>query len=201
VQSPHTACPPCARKPCSGWKIRPRQAGEKPLILGAVIAGGRSSRFGSDKAEALLGGTPLIDHAAALLRPHVDALVLCGRERVGWLCLPDRPAANLGPLGGVSAALRHASDHGFETVLTIGCDMPDVPQALLAVLAGHAPAYCRDAPILACWPASLATALDRHLAADPKRSVRNWADNIGASVIASPGPLANINTPADLATL
>ena len=37
--------------------------------LGAVIAGGRSSRFGSDKAMALWQGRPLIDHA-------IDRLVM-----------------------------------------------------------------------------------------------------------------------------
>uniref|UniRef100_S0DG54 Putative molybdopterin-guanine dinucleotide biosynthesis protein n=1 Tax=termite gut metagenome TaxID=433724 RepID=S0DG54_9ZZZZ len=107
----------------------------------------------------------------------------------------------MGPLGGIAAALHHAADHGFETVLTIGCDMPDVPIDLFDALAGSPPAYCRDAPILGFWPASLAAALDRHLATDPKRSIRGWADSIGAHAVASPTPLANINTLADLATL
>jgi molybdopterin-guanine dinucleotide biosynthesis protein A len=149
----------------------------------------------------LLDGIPLIDHAAEALRAHVDAIVLCGREREGWRSLEDRPTSGLGPLGGIAAALHHATGNGYEAVLTIGCDMPNVPGDLMETLIRSAPAYCRDAPILGCWPASLTTALDRHIAADPKRSIRGWAESISATAIASRRPLANINTPADLATL
>ncbi|TPG18860.1 molybdenum cofactor guanylyltransferase [Sphingomonas koreensis] len=168
------------------------------MILGAIIAGGRSSRFGSDKAEALLGGAPLIDHAAAVLRPFVDAIVLCGRDRAGWMGLDDVPRAGLGPLGGIAAALRYADAESYHAVLTIGCDMPRAPTALIEALIAEPPAYCRDAPILGCWPASLATDLERHVSTDPRRSIRGWGEAIGATPIASPEPLANINTLADL---
>ena len=50
------------------------------MILGAVIAGGRSTRFGSDKALALIGGERLIDRTIAALDPQVDRLVVCGRK-------------------------------------------------------------------------------------------------------------------------
>src|SRR3546814_3555756 len=43
---------------------------DRVKTLGAVLAGGRSSRFGSDKALAMLGGRTLLDHAQAALRPH-----------------------------------------------------------------------------------------------------------------------------------
>src|SRR5690242_19973966 len=83
------------------WKAMFRQENRSPSSLrrqpdpGAVIAGGRSSRFGSDKAEALLDGMPLVEHAAAALKPPVDAMVLVGRDRASWLCLHDRPRAEL----------------------------------------------------------------------------------------------------------
>jgi molybdopterin-guanine dinucleotide biosynthesis protein A len=170
-------------------------------ILGAVIAGGKSSRFGSDKAEALLDGTALIGHAAGLLGPHVDAIVLVGRRREGWTSLADRPRPGLGPLGGIAAALHHAAGHGYDRVLTIGCDMPRVPAGLLTALIRGAPACCAEAPILGCWPAGLAAALDAHIERDPKRSIRGWAEQAGATAIASPTPLANVNTPGDLAAL
>jgi molybdopterin-guanine dinucleotide biosynthesis protein A len=47
--------------------------------LGAIIAGGKATRFGSDKAAALLNGRPLIEHVADGLREQVDALIVCGR--------------------------------------------------------------------------------------------------------------------------
>ena len=47
-------------------------------LLGLILAGGQSSRFGSDKAAALHQGRPLINHVADALRPHVDALAVAG---------------------------------------------------------------------------------------------------------------------------
>ena len=126
---------------------------------------------------------------------------MVGRTRAGWLSLQDRPHAGLGPLAGIAGALDYAAGHGYDRVLTIGCDMPRVPAALIATLTERAPAWCRDAPILGCWPASLAPALDAHLRDDAKRSIRGWAERIGATAIDSPSPLDNINTPADLAAL
>ena len=142
---------------------------------------------------------PLIEHAARLLRPHVAAIVLAGRERRDWVSLHDRPRSGLGPLGGIAAALHYAAGHGYHRVLTIGCDMPSVPTGLFAALIDAAPAYCREAPILGCWPASLAPALDSHVEHDSKRSIRGWAERVSAAAVAAPEPLANINTPADLA--
>lgn len=146
----------------------------------------------------LLGGTPLIEHAIAAIRAHVDAVVLVGRSRPGWL--PDRPCPGLGPLGGIAAALHHAGAQRCDRVLTIGCDMPRVPEGLLEMLIGQAPAYCRAAPILGCWPASLARSLDAYVAEDARRAIRGWAESVGAAPVDT-APLANINTPADLAAL
>lgn len=159
-----------------------------------MLAGGRSSRFGSDKAAALLHGRALADHAAAALAPHVSAVVTIGRA-------DDRPAPDLGPLGGIAGALLHAEAAGYASVLTIGCDMPLVPAALLAALARSAPACCGDAPVLGHWPAALGRALATRLATADERSVRRWAAEIGATIMPAPAALANVNTPADLRAL
>lgn len=144
---------------------------------------------------------PLIDQAARILRPHADTILMVGRERAGWICLPDRPRAGLGPLGGMAAALYYGAGHGYDDVLTIGCDMPRLPAGLLEALIAASPAYCRDAPILGCWPASLALALDDHVERDAKRSIRGWAERVGATAIDAPAPLANVNTPGALEIL
>jgi molybdopterin-guanine dinucleotide biosynthesis protein A len=220
--------PSRAAKPGAGGQIGAGQAGEGALILGAVIAGGAATRFGSDKALALLDGKPLIDHAADALRGHVDALVLCGRAREGWTSLPDLPRPGLGPLGGIAAALAHAETHGFASVLTIGCDMPHVPEELLAALAATLPSYCADAPILGHWPADAplrhaglvpASTVQRISTGaatrrggprsksgvtggkNPALSIRRWAEAIGATPVRAPCPIANVNTPTDLAAL
>lgn len=165
-------------------------------ILGAVLAGGRSSRFGSDKAMARMAdGRTLLDHAVAGLAPHVASVIVCGRAGG----LPDRPAPDMGPLGGLNAALHHALAHGFGGVLTTGCDMPVYPASLPAVLIGSEAAILKGQQLLGWWPATLALALDAHLAVDNVRSIYGWIDRIGARVVEMPGLVVpNINRPEDL---
>lgn len=163
-----------------------------------MIAGGRASRFGSDKALALWDGQPLLAHAVATIGPWVDEVAVVGREWRGLPAIADLPAPGLGPLGGIAGALAHAAAHGFIGVLTIGCDMPLVPDELIERVLRRAPAFCADAPILGFWPASLAGSLAARLADDPVRSIRGWARDIGALPIAAAAPLHNVNTPADL---
>ncbi|MEJ7934535.1 molybdenum cofactor guanylyltransferase [Sphingobium sp. AN558] len=172
-------------------------------LLGAVLAGGRSSRFGSDKALARMpDGRTLLDHAIASLSPHVDTIVLCGRAYHAITGLADRPAPGMGPLGGLNAALHHALEQGFDAVLTTGCDMPAYPAALPAALIGEGPAMLKDQQLLGYWPAALAPLLDAHLAADNNRSIFGWLDHMQARVVALPGlVLPNINRPEDLAAL
>jgi molybdopterin-guanine dinucleotide biosynthesis protein A len=166
-------------------------------ILGAVLAGGRSSRFGSDKAAAIWDGQRLVDHAAAALAGQVDKVIRIGCSDG----VVDLPEAGLGPLGGIAAALDHAAREGFASVVTIGCDMPSLPEGLVEALLRRTPSFCADAPILGQWPASLGVPLIARLTAGGERSVRGWAREIGALPVPSPAPLPNINTPADLLTL
>lgn len=170
-------------------------------LLGAILAGGRSSRFGSDKALARLpDGRTLIDHAIASLSPHVEAIVICGRSHDGMESLADRPAPDMGPLGGLNAALHHAQEQGFEAILTTGCDMPVYPATLAPALIGAGPAILLGQPLLGYWPAALAPLLDAHLAADNNRSIFGWIDQVQARIVALPGlVLPNINRPEDLA--
>lgn len=171
------------------------------MILGAIIAGGQSRRFGSDKALAMMGGLPLIEHVALALRPWVDDLVVCGRNHSGLTALPDRPALGLGPLGGIAAALRHAVDHGFETVITLPCDTPAIAADLLFDLQrSPAPAYLSACPIIGVWPATLSDIADEFIASDQKRSVRGWADRVAARELTLPAPV-NVNRLGDLGLL
>jgi molybdopterin-guanine dinucleotide biosynthesis protein A len=166
-------------------------------ILGVVLAGGRSSRFGSDKAQALFGGRALAEHARDLLSPYVERVLIVGRDSA----VPDLPAPGLGPLGGIAGALHHAASLGFTSVLTIACDMPELPEGLLAALAGEAPSYCPDAPVLGHWETATAGRLLAYIEASHRRSVRGWAESIGATPIPAGAPIPNVNTPQDLAAL
>lgn len=170
-------------------------------ILGAVLAGGQATRFGSDKALAMLDGTTLLDHALASLRPYCAEIVVVGRATAPVSCIPDLPVSGLGPLGGIAGALGHAADHGLEAVLTTACDTPFLPDDLIAELVAHAPAYAAEAPTVGLWPVRLARPLLSHLIAGGPRAIRRWADAAGAKAVMPGVVLANVNTPDELARL
>ena len=173
-------------------------------LLGAILAGGQATRFGSDKALALLDGQTLIAHAAAALRAATDTVIVCGRTTGpdGLAAIPDWPAPDLGPLGGLCAALRHAEAHGHDAVLSIGCDTPYLPTALVErLMAGGEARFLRQAPIIGYWPVALTEPLSHHLTQSGDRAVYRWASRVGAVAIDAGGDLPNVNRVADLARL
>ena len=167
-------------------------------LLGAILAGGRARRFGSDKAQALYEGARLIDRVAAALAVQSGAVVVCGREEPGFTCIPDWPDAGLGPLGGLAAALRHAEVGGFTRVLSAGVDVPDLPHDLAATLAGEGAAIVESQPVVGLWPVAIFPALEAFLHGEG-RSLYRFADAINARRIDLPTPLMNVNRPEDLA--
>lgn len=106
--------------------------GSAPLFAGAVLAGGRARRFGSDKCAHLYRGRPLLDHALASLRDAEPRMIVGGprRERPGTAWLPDE-TPGLGALGGLQAALRRADRPWLALA---GCDMPFLPAELWTLL-------------------------------------------------------------------
>ena len=171
-------------------------------LLGAIIAGGQSRRFGSDKAKALFKGQPLAAHVIAALARHVDEVVFAGREWPGFATVADVPEPGLGPLGGLAGALAHAADTGFDAVLSAPCDLPGIPDELLRnLLTQQGPAIFAGNPIIGLWPAALAPQLARHLAETEDRSMRAWATRCGAVLVGKGLTLPNINTSADLQAL
>jgi molybdenum cofactor guanylyltransferase len=162
--------------------------------LGAVIAGGQSTRFGTDKALAMLGGRALLDHVADRLDTQCDAIIICGRAWGNRTSIADRPTPGLGPLGGLCAALHHGAAHGFDMVVTAGCDTLPVP-----VIPGRGTeaAVVAEHYLFGKWPVALAEQLDAHLATTQDRSMRHWIVVSGARLIAVPAILHNLNTQAD----
>lgn len=100
-------------------------------VRGVVLAGGRSSRFGSDKAFAVYDGETMLSRAVRLLTPICeDVIISCGLKSMtlsGLEAIPDlRP--NRGPLGGIEAAMTSTSAN---RLLFLTCDMPLVTERLL----------------------------------------------------------------------
>jgi len=166
-------------------------------ILGAILAGGKARRFGSDKAHALYRGERLIDRVAKALGAQCDALVLCGREEPAFTCIPDLPGQDLGPLGGINAALHYGQDNGFDLVLVAPCDIPDLPHDLAARLSGEGAALVVSQPVVGLWPANLAKQLARFLQGE-NLAVMAFADAVNARRVEIEPPLGNVNRPEDL---
>lgn len=167
-------------------------------ILGAILAGGQSRRFGSDKAQALFEGKALLDHVADALRLQCAELVIAGREWPGLKSVADIPEPGLGPLGGLAGALDYAQREGFGAVLSCGCDIIGVP-ADLAKQLGAAPTILDDLPIVGLWPADLAAILAAWLGDPANRSVYRFADHVDARRVPTPTAIINVNRVSDLA--
>ncbi len=107
-------------------------------MLGAIIAGGRSARYGSPKALATVAGERIIDRVQAALRAVVDDVVLIANapELARAVMLPVRADAvpDAGALGGIFTALSWAEERGRAGMLAVACDMPFVAPSLLAAL-------------------------------------------------------------------
>ena len=116
-------------------------------VCGAVIAGGASTRFGSPKALAEVGGVRVIDRVARSLEGAsgvTDIIAIVNDPGLGaQLGLPHRPdiLADAGALAGVHAALLWARELGRAGVIAAGCDMPFLSSALVSEVLKHAASY------------------------------------------------------------
>ncbi len=165
--------------------------------LGAVLAGGKSTRFGSDKALATIDGERLLDIAVAALAPHCDRVVVVGRQDEAHRCVADWPKPDCGPLGGIAGALEHALASGYDEVLTCGVDSVDLP-ADLADRLWPSPAFLTAQPVVGMWRADAAGVIEKIMYGEGKHSMRAFADAVGARGVTLARDPLNINTAADL---
>lgn len=103
-----------------------------------ILCGGKSSRFGSDKALAVIEGRTLIEIVAGELKKVFDEIVLVAEEPgkylfTGFECITDVYPSR-GPLGGIHTALKHAHT---QKVFIISCDMPLITSDIIRFIAGH----------------------------------------------------------------
>ncbi len=186
-------------------------------LAGLVLAGGRSTRMGRDKALLTWQGQPLALHVAARLMPQVETVIRSGGaipERLAALGLPVVPdaVADQGPLGGILAGLRWARAQGCDAVLTAPCDAPNVPTDLAArLLAGLGEASAAlpvglhgPEPLFALWRVGTLQRLEDAAAAGAL-GVRAALAGLQAAEVTFPqdsdaaDPFANLNAPDDLA--
>jgi len=104
-------------------------------LSGAVLCGGRSRRFGADKALHVVGGRTLLERTLDSLAP-VSERLLVGRAYPvdGARFVPDRRPGQ-GPLGGLETALQAASRPWLALA---ACDLPCLRPAFWRLLCAHA---------------------------------------------------------------
>jgi molybdenum cofactor guanylyltransferase len=188
-------------------------------LVGVVIAGGRSVRFGGEKAVATLAGKPLLIWAAERLarscvsvavnaRAGTEADALARAE--GLTVLHDAQGDPDGPLSGVKAGLVWAMELGAAAIAVSPCDVPLLPDSLFARLiaaAGTGAAMAETSeghqPQCAVWPVSALAKLTASLAGGAHPATWRMLESIGAERVrfSQPEAFANINTRDDLATV
>lgn len=154
-------------------------------LTGIVLAGGRSTRMGQDKASLRFGHETLLARAIRIVGEVADEVIVVARpveDRDNpFLGLPVRlvhdPIADLGPLAGIAAGLAASTS---DLNLIVACDMPLIKPAVLrrlvelrgdadicvAVIEGHA------SPLCAVYRSSVAAAAQELLAAGERRVMR-----------------------------
>ena len=182
-------------------------------VVGVVLAGGRSVRWGSEKAVAEVRGRPMIAHVASALTsvrlpvavnaPDESGAAAWSRAR-GLPVLPDAPGAPEGPLAGVLAGLAWAQAVGADVLVTAPCDTPGLPRDYVRRLTasiGVAPAafaVTADGPHPLCtaWRVTLLSRLREELARGHP-SVQGWLAEADAAEVRFPRAecFRNRNTP------
>src|SRR2546429_7170548 len=121
---------------------------------GFVLAGGRSSRMGQDKALLPFKGRTLLEHVAGEVHGAAGNVTLVGDASrytyLGYPVIEDIVPA-CGPLSGIHAALTHST---AEWNLVVACDMPEVTAAFLGMMVERAAAGSADA-VLPAGPSGL----------------------------------------------
>ncbi len=94
------------------------------IANGYILAGGKSSRMGRDKGLIVLEEKTIIQHVIEQLKPTVNKLVLVSNnpeyKKFGLEVIGDI-IKNIGPAGGIHAALNHTDT---EQNFIVSCDMP-----------------------------------------------------------------------------
>jgi molybdenum cofactor guanylyltransferase len=183
-------------------------------VTGVILAGGRSRRMGTDKSLISFHGLPMIEHVANTLTSVFARVCIVADQPesftfLGLRVIPDL-LADLGPLGGIHAALTTFSS---PRIFVVGCDMPFVSSRLVrhVVLAhrGHPVTVPREEeriqPLCAVYERRCLPRIEEFFCQGRRRLVDAVLE-LGCRQVPlddrlewyRPGLLKNLNTPEDL---
>lgn len=104
------------------------------MIEGVALSGGRSSRFGSDKAVARIGDRTMLEIALANLSEVCDKVAVSvgdrSRDCSPYIAIPDL-RSDCGPIAGIEAAMEQSE---ADRLLFTTCDMPLISPRILRKL-------------------------------------------------------------------
>ncbi len=186
-------------------------------IIGAIIAGGQSSRMGGrEKAFLELAFKPLVLHVIEQFEPQVDQLVINANgdsnrfSEFGLDVIPDVLTSLTTPLAGLHAALKFTKNAEAGVLVTVPSDTPFLPYNLVAkllekaVVRGAAIAASGDQEhyIIGAWKTELLDDLQSAIAKNNLFRVKDWAQRAAAQKVEWPDkpydPFFNVNALEDL---
>ena len=185
-------------------------------VLGVVLAGGKSQRFGQDKVEATLGNKTLIEHTLDKIKFKFEDVIIVSQKTnfKDYKIINDCIDGQLGPLVGVLSAMKWIKKNNkpYGWVATFPCDTPffntkiidefikfsKTNDSLLYFVKSNKIRH----NIFGLWSLSLIETLEEDIIKNNYRKVEKWADKIGVKIINVDDNkkdfFLNINTKDDL---
>ena len=187
-------------------------------ILGVVLAGGKSLRFGEDKSQVKLNNKSLIDHILSEILTEFKELLIVSNNSIKFnksekISIINDFKNNLGPLGGVLTAMKWIKDNNkdYQWISTFPTDTPFFKNQILKDC--HDQINLKNGKlffiksnntrhnIFGLWSIDLADKLEKDLE-NGDRKVEDWANKVGVNIIdmqfEKNDPFFNINTKEDL---
>lgn len=187
-------------------------------ILGVVLAGGKSLRFGEDKSQVKLNNKSLIDHILSEILTEFKELLIVSNNSIKFnkskkISIIGDFKNNLGPLGGVLTAMKWIKDNNkdYQWISTFPTDTPFFKNQILKDF--HDQINLKNGKlffiksnntrhnIFGLWSIDLADKLEKDLE-NGDRKVEDWANKVGVNIIdmqfEKNDPFFNINTKEDL---
>ena len=187
-------------------------------ILGVVLAGGKSQRFGEDKCQVKLGDRLLIDYILSEITDEFEEILLVANNSINFkksknITLINDFKKNLGPLGGVLTAMKWVKENNknYQWISTFPADTPFFKTHILkkflqAINFDENKLFFIKSNntrhnIFGLWSIDLLDKLEEDLDKG-ERKVEVWANSIGVKNInmkfENKDPFFNINTKDDL---
>ena len=187
-------------------------------ILGVVLAGGKSQRFGQDKSQVKLNGKILIDYILSEIIDEFKEILIVTNQSISFMSskkitVIEDFKKGLGPLGGVLSAMKWIKDNNkeYSWISTFPVDTPFFTKKELKIfyndikIENNKLFFIKDKNtrhnIFGLWSLDLMDQLETDLY-NGERKVEIWANSIGVSTVnieyKNINPFFNINTIDDL---